>query len=218
MNEKFFDLSREKQDRMINGALEVFAKNGYRHASTDDMVRAVGVSKGLWFHYFGSKAGIYIFVYGYSVKYLLLELSTVMDESETDYFELVRQYEYTRMRVAKNYPYMSLFLEQTRSEDDEEIRSETEADRRMLKERLDGIFKNCELPINAEKVQKERVKKLVRYTLDGLVRDKTLHSQAEPDTIYREVKAYLDMMKTMVNATDFVTKSEQPMMLESAAS
>ena len=26
MNEKFFDLAREKQDRMINGAIEVFAK------------------------------------------------------------------------------------------------------------------------------------------------------------------------------------------------
>ena len=72
MNDKFFDLPRVKQDRMINGALEVFAKNGYKHASTDDMVKAVGVSKGLWFHYFGSKPGIYTFVYGYSVKYMLL--------------------------------------------------------------------------------------------------------------------------------------------------
>ena len=62
MNEKFFDLSREKQDRMINGALEVFAKNGYKHASTDDMVKAVDVSKGLWFHYFGSKAGLYTLI------------------------------------------------------------------------------------------------------------------------------------------------------------
>ena len=44
MNEKFFDLAREKQDRMINGAVEVFAKNGYKHARTDDMVKAVGVS------------------------------------------------------------------------------------------------------------------------------------------------------------------------------
>ena len=31
MNEKFFDLKREKQDRMINAGLKVFAKNGYRH-------------------------------------------------------------------------------------------------------------------------------------------------------------------------------------------
>ena len=100
MNEKFFDLSREKQDRMINGALEVFARNGYKHASTDDMVKAVDVSKGLWFHYFGSKAGLYTFVYGYSVKYMILELSSAMDAQEKDYFEVVRQMEYTKMPAA----------------------------------------------------------------------------------------------------------------------
>ena len=42
MNEKFFDLAREKQDRMINGAIEVFAKNGYKHASTDDHAKKQG--------------------------------------------------------------------------------------------------------------------------------------------------------------------------------
>ena len=88
MNEKFFDLSREKQDRMINGAIEVFAKNGYKHASTDDMVKAVEVSKGLWFHYFGSKAGLYRFVYGFSVKYVVLELASVLNPEEKDYYIL----------------------------------------------------------------------------------------------------------------------------------
>ena len=34
MNGKFFDLKKEKQDRMINAALKVFAQQGYRHAST----------------------------------------------------------------------------------------------------------------------------------------------------------------------------------------
>ena len=110
MNEKFFDLPREKQDRMINGALEVFAKNGFKHASTDDMVKAVGVSKGLWFHYFGSKAGLYIFVYDYSVKYLLLEMSTVVDESEKNFFELTKQLELAKNRVSRSYPYLMLFL------------------------------------------------------------------------------------------------------------
>ena len=101
MNEKFFDLAREKQDRMINGAVEVFAKNGYKHASTDDMVKAVGVSKGLWFHYFGSKEGIYVFVYDYCVKYMLLELSTMVDENEKDYFELIRQIALAKTKVGK---------------------------------------------------------------------------------------------------------------------
>ena len=46
MNEKFFDLKKEKQDRMINAAQKVFALNGYRHASTDDIVREAAISKG----------------------------------------------------------------------------------------------------------------------------------------------------------------------------
>ena len=39
MNDKFFDLKKDKQDRIINAALQVFALNGYRHASTDDIVK-----------------------------------------------------------------------------------------------------------------------------------------------------------------------------------
>ena len=86
MNEKFFDLKKEKQDRMINAALKVFALNGYRHASTDDIVREAAISKGLLFHYFENKLGVYAFVYDYSVRYLLLELSTAVDAKETDLF------------------------------------------------------------------------------------------------------------------------------------
>ena len=46
MNDKFFDLKKEKQDKMINGAMQVFALKGYKLASTDDMVKVAGVSKG----------------------------------------------------------------------------------------------------------------------------------------------------------------------------
>ena len=58
MNDKFYTLKKEKQDTMINGAMQIFALCGYRHASTDDMVKASGVSKGLWLHYFETKAGL----------------------------------------------------------------------------------------------------------------------------------------------------------------
>ena len=45
MNEKFFDLKKEKQDRMINAALKVFAENGFRRASTDEMVKEADLYK-----------------------------------------------------------------------------------------------------------------------------------------------------------------------------
>ena len=49
MNARFFDLKKEKQDRIINAALKVFALHGYRHASTDDIVREASISKGFCF-------------------------------------------------------------------------------------------------------------------------------------------------------------------------
>ena len=46
MNEKFFDLKKEKRDRIINAGLKIFALNGYRHASTDEIVAEARISEG----------------------------------------------------------------------------------------------------------------------------------------------------------------------------
>ena len=99
MNDKFFDLKQEKQDRMINASLKIFSRGGYRHASTDDIVKEAGISKGLLFHYFGSKLGLYGFLFDYSVRFMLLELSREVKRSETDYFALTKQMEQARMQV-----------------------------------------------------------------------------------------------------------------------
>ena len=104
MNEKFFDLKKEKQDRMINASLKIFALNGYRHASTDDIVAEAGISKGLLFHYFVNKLGLYTFLYDYSVRFMLLELSGCAGGEKEDFFELIRKRENAKMQVLKNYP------------------------------------------------------------------------------------------------------------------
>lgn len=81
MNEKFFELKKSKQDRFINAALQIFSENGYKKASTDEIVKKAEISKGLLFHYFGSKQGLYEFVYNYSVKYIRMEYSRVLTGS-----------------------------------------------------------------------------------------------------------------------------------------
>ena len=96
MNDKFFDLPKEKQDKIINGAVKIFAINGYKKASTDDMVRDTGVSKGLWFHYFENKLGLYTFVSDYIIRFYCMELSSMMPEGG-DYFKKI--YEIERIKV-----------------------------------------------------------------------------------------------------------------------
>lgn len=50
----------EKEERIFNSATHIFAKFGYQNAKTDDIAADADVSKGLIFHYFGSKANLYI--------------------------------------------------------------------------------------------------------------------------------------------------------------
>lgn len=195
MNEKFFDLSREKQDRMINGAVEVFAKNGFKHASTDDMVKAVEVSKGLWFHYFGSKLGLYNFVYGYSVKYVILELSSIVDTDEKDYFEMVKQIEFTKMRIRKKYPYMLMFLAQAQKEADAEVRAQIAEDQTFYQEKMSGFLKNADILSVEEKAQREKIKKLVQYSISGITSEQT--DTADPEAVYKEIRNQIDFIREM---------------------
>lgn len=131
MNDKFFDLKQEKQDRMINASLKIFSRGGYRHASTDEIVKEAGISKGLLFHYFGSKLGLYGFLFDYSARFMLLELSREVKRSETDYFALTKQMEQARMQVMKLYPYMQRFLDVAVKEEN------TEAVERIAEKKLD---------------------------------------------------------------------------------
>ena len=196
MNEKFFDLAREKQDRMINGAIEVFAKNGYKHASTDDMVKAVGVSKGLWFHYFGSKEGIYIFVYDYCVKYMLLELSTIVNDGEKDYFERIKQIAKPKAKVGRSYPYLTIFLEEAAHESQQEIIAKTAQSRQNYEERMNAYLSSAEIDIISDKTKRDRIKKMLDYTISSIIREKTAEA-AGADAIFKEIKAYIELMRDM---------------------
>ena len=66
INHKFFSLKPEKRERIINAALKEFAKNGYDKASTNEIVKESGISKGSLFNYFISKKELYLFLLDYA--------------------------------------------------------------------------------------------------------------------------------------------------------
>jgi AcrR family transcriptional regulator len=50
----------EKERRILDAAIANFARDGYQNAKTDQIAEQADVSKGLVFHYFGSKAKLYV--------------------------------------------------------------------------------------------------------------------------------------------------------------
>lgn len=197
MNGKFFDLKKEKQDRMINAALKVFALHGYRHASTDDIVREAAISKGLLFHYFESKLGVYAFVYDYSVRYMTLELSTVMDIKETEPFELLKQQEEAHMHAMRGYPYMQQFLNRSLTEDVNEALVAIEEKRAVLQEAYEQIHNRMDfsgLPVD---VDGNKLCKMLDFTIKGLMSERFAEDSFQPEMLYKEITDYLEMMKKL---------------------
>lgn len=198
MNAKFFDLKKEKQDRMINAALKVFAMQGYKHASTDDIVREAAISKGLLFHYFESKLGVYEFVYEYSVRYMVLEISTTVSKTENNLFEVMKQIEFARMNAMKGYPYMQQFLNRSMSEDVSEALIAIEDKRNILQmeyDRLNAQIKYTGFPAG---VDGHKLHKMLDFTIKGLMTERFMDASFHPEMLYEEIADYLNMMKKMV--------------------
>lgn len=180
---------------MINAALKVFAIHGYRHASTDDIVREAAISKGLLFHYFGSKLGVYSFVYDYSVRYITLELKTTIDPKETDMFTLVKQAEDARMHAMRGYPYMQQFLNRSMSEDVSEALLAVEEKRNVLLDAYEGIRGQMDFHALPSGVDGDKLVKMLDLTIKGLMTEHFQDASFQPEMLYEEVVNYVDMMK-----------------------
>lgn len=199
MNGKFFDLKKEKQDRMINAALKVFALNGYRHASTDDIVREAGISKGLLFHYFESKIGVYNFIYDYSLRYLSLELKSAVNLNEKNLFEIIRQIELAKMFTMRGYPYMQQFLNRGMDEDVSEVLLTVESKRNELNELYSSILSRADLSQLPASVDAAKIIQMLDFTIKGLMTARFRDLSFHPEMLYEEIKEYVNLVEKMVN-------------------
>ncbi len=110
MNDKFFALPREKQDRILNAALKAFGKHGYRQAVTDDIASSAGISKGLLFHYFHNKRELLQYVYEYSIRFIREKMAERNMAAETDFFRLMHATHIVKVEIMNEYPYIFDFL------------------------------------------------------------------------------------------------------------
>ncbi|MBE5894597.1 MAG: TetR/AcrR family transcriptional regulator [Lachnospiraceae bacterium] len=197
MNEKFYNLTNEKQDCMINGAMEVFAINGFKRASTDEMVRVSGVSKGLWFHYFDNKLGLYSFVVSYGVKYALLELSLNVEKEEQDFFKVRRGIERAKVAMMEKYPYLPLLLISLLRETDEDALMAVSD----IRDKYADTVSEMQIQTNREFLRrKEEAGKLmdiITFALDGLLEAHYRKPVFRKERFLEEADGYLDYMKSL---------------------
>lgn len=195
MNEKFFDLKKEKQDRMINAALKIFSMRGYQFASTDDIVKEAGISKGLLFHYFGSKSGLYSFIYDYSVRFMSMELRAAVDAEETNFFTLYKQIETGRLQALKNYPCMQLFLEKSNTETAAEALAATFEKKKELAALYDAFDAQADLGLLPADTDSAKLRNILRFSLKNLMEEHFASGSFQVEALYQENIAYIEFLE-----------------------
>ncbi len=195
MNDKFFNLKREKQDRFINASLKIFSEHGYQKASTDDIVKEAGISKGLLFHYFGSKLGLYEFVYNYSTKLLMMEYASLVASDRTDFFEVQKQMELAKRNIMSSYPYMSVFVGKAFREESFDVLSVVAASMDQYSDELANIYARADISRFKEGVDPSAILKMCIFVADGVLNEQFQNGRIDAEAYYEEVVTYLDVLK-----------------------
>lgn len=199
MNEKFFDLKTEKQDRMINASLKIFALNGYQYASTDDIVKEAGISKGLLFHYFGSKLGLYTFLADYCVRYMKMEIANAASEKETDYFVILKDIEQAKLSALKKFPYLQQYLSTMEKETDEAASKAVSEQRSNLGNMYQDVMKKADYSQFRAEADAKRVTKMVDMMFKSLMFEEIKSGAFKPEHYHSEAVKYIDMLSKLIN-------------------
>jgi len=91
MKDTFLNLSIEKQEMIVAGAFQEFASYGYKEASTNRLVKTLGISKGSLFKYFDSKLDLYDYLLDLALDDLLTYLEKFQGHGST-YSELILEF------------------------------------------------------------------------------------------------------------------------------
>lgn len=124
MNEKFFALAPEKQQRIINAGFRVFSENSYKKSPMSEIAEAAGISKSLLFHYFHNKKELYIFLWDKAAEITMQFLTEYRCYEPTDLFEMMERGMRAKFRIMELYPGMAAFSVKAFYEKDESVREE----------------------------------------------------------------------------------------------
>ena len=104
MNDKFYALPKEKQDRILNAGYKVFSRNSYKKSPMNEIAAEAGISKSLLFFYFKNKKEFYLFLLQTAETITLEYLKKSGCYEETDIFEMMYKGLLAKAEMMKNFP------------------------------------------------------------------------------------------------------------------
>lgn len=108
MLEKFskIDTSNEKVGRIIDAAYEEFACYGKEKASLNKILKKAGISKGVFYHYFGDKEMLFSYLLYFSIRTTVETIDNKLDWDNTDLILRISEAAKRTLDIMRIYPFM----------------------------------------------------------------------------------------------------------------
>lgn len=192
-------IEREKRNNIINSAMKEFSKNSFQNASTNVIAKEAGISKGLLFHYFGTKERLYKFLEFFSIKVVTDEIVNKMDWNQQDIFLRLKEISLIKFKLLEEYPYLTdfsfvVFQDKTA---DEIMQIEPG----FPLELYSKIYThNIDFTLFKDNIDQKKAIDIVRWTIEKYGDDfrgrvKTESIEFDYKQIEKEIYSYIDMLK-----------------------
>ncbi|MUK89241.1 TetR family transcriptional regulator [Ornithinibacillus sp. L9] len=204
MNQTFYNLDKDKQERIINAALLEFAENGYEKASTNRIVKCAGIGKGMLFYYFKNKKELYHYLVEFSLDTILSEFFDKIDMNETDFIERLRQIARIKFEFNKRYPNVLSFLANIFIKEESDIsRDLKQRHEKVMQMGYSMLYENIDTTLFRSDVDPEKAFKLIRWSIEGYQNELINHFKQQNlvttnmDPYWDEFYDYLEVLKTI---------------------
>lgn len=172
MKDKFIALDHEKRDKMINASMAEFALRGYDKASTNEIVKEAGISKGLLFHYFRSKKELFLFLFDYGAEVLVHDFFDRINLEERDFFKKLREVLMVKLELFRRYPDLTQFMQQAYMETSPEIKRDIELrSSKMLALNTQQLFENVDASLLKPGVELTEALHIIVWSMEGMANE-----------------------------------------------
>lgn len=196
MNDKFFNLPLEKQQRIINAAYKVFSQSSYKKAPMSEIADEGGISKALLFHYFTNKKELYFYLWNSAIEMTRKINTDYAVLGTNDFFEMLKRSLFARCSLMRSYPYVykfSLNAYYEQHPDIEQVISENYTVVSQLSK--NKVFDTMDTSVFRRDVDLKMMYSEIFYAVDGYMMNKYRSGNIVPDEIEKEITALINHWK-----------------------
>lgn len=189
---------------MLEAAIKEFAEKGYSAASTNVIAKEAGVAKGLVFHYFGSKKGLYLAALDHCLETQMdYFMARVKPPYPPDIIDRVVEWGAVKLEMVHRFPLINRLLITAYLDVPAEVKPEVDSRIHAIAERSWKLFwDGIDLTRLREDIDRRKAVELLMAAMDGLQRRYVEQYRQNPGDliaraheVYREVREYTEILR-----------------------